>query len=683
MPTSNNPLGKAIKDFLAESEEIINQLSLELVKLSDCADRGDYDPDVVNSIFRSAHSLKGLAGMFGFTGIAELAHNLENLLDLLRLGKIPLEASAVTILFDSLELLGALVRTVGEDHHAEIDISPAVQRINDLIAASKKPVEASPLDQLGLTDKVLKSLTEYEEHRLVENVRKSRNIYSLVVNYSLETFDRELGDLLDALKSGGEVISTLPSAEGNGANSISFEILFGSDKDEATLVAMLDRAELIIRPLGAPARKFVPAVKEVQDVEMLPDVPAALLTAVEEQGFSAKSLSRTTRVDIGKLDELMNIVGELVLSQSVVADLAVRLRSQGFSDLGIELGKAAKGFERKLNELQKGVMEIRMTPVGQLFDKMTSIVRKISREQGKLVELKIFGADTELDKMIIEDISDPLMHIIRNSIDHGIETPEVRQSQGKDVKGVIKLSSRQKGDHVVIEVEDDGKGIDLDRIKQRALQTGHIRSTEGFSDREVMELLFLPGFSTMDQVSEISGRGVGMDVVRNNIAALSGVVEIESVKDRGTRVVITLPITLAIIKVLLISVDGRTYAIPITSVQETLSLENGNILTVEGKEVMQLRETTLPLLRLSNFFGTGYAASPLDEYYVIVVRVGEKRFGMVADDLIGQQDIVIKPLGETFKDIKGFSGAADLSDQSTILILDVAGIINEVARSTS
>jgi two-component system chemotaxis sensor kinase CheA len=678
---SNNPLGKAIKDFLAESEEIINQLSLELVKLSDCADRGDYDPDVVNSIFRSAHSLKGLAGMFGFTGIADLAHNLENLLDLLRLGKIPLEESAVTILFDSLELLGALVRTVGGEQGGEIDISPAVKRINDLIAGAQKPAEVSPLEQLGLPDKVLRSLTEYEEHRLLENVRKCRNIFSIVVTYSLDTFDRELGELLDALKAGGEVISTLPSAEGNGENSISFEILFGSEKDDATLAAMLDREEIIIRPLGNPVQKQVPAVKEAQEVETTLDVPVALLSAVEEQGFSAKSLSRTTRVDIGKLDELMNIVGELVLSQSVVADLAVRLRSQGFSGLAIELGKAAKGLERKLSELQKGVMEIRMTPVGQLFDKMTSIVRKVSREQGKLVELKIFGADTELDKMIIEDISDPLMHIIRNSIDHGIETPAERERQGKDEKGVIRLSSRQKGNHVVIEVEDDGKGIDPDRIKQRALQTGHIRSAEGISDKEVFELLFLPGFSTMDQVSEISGRGVGMDVVRNNIASLSGIVEIESEKGRGTRVVITLPITLAIIKVLLITVVGRTYAIPITSVQETLSLETGNILTVEGKEVMQLRDTTLPLLRLAKFFGTGEGAPVPDEYYVIVVRVGEKRIGMVVDGLIGQQDIVIKPLGETFKGIKGFSGAADLSDQRTILILDVAGIINEVARS--
>ncbi len=679
---SNNPLGRAIKDFLAESEEIINQLSLELVKLSDCADRGDYNPDVVNSIFRSAHSLKGLAGMFGFTGIADLAHSLENLLDLLRLGKIPLEDSAVTVLFDSLELLGALVRNVGKENASEIDISPAVERINNLFQVAEQAREVSPLEQLGLPDKVLRSLTEYEEHRLLENVKRGRNIYSVSVSYSLDTFDRELGDLLDLLKTAGEVISTLPSAEGNLDHSISFDILFGSERDIPAISAFLDREDTTVRCLGVSAQN-VPAVKTVQDVAPVEELPAVLLSAIEEQGFSAKSLSRTTRVDIGKLDELMNIVGELVLSQSAITDLSNRLRSQGFSSLAIELGKAAKGLERKLNELQKGVMDIRMTPVGQLFDRMTSIVRKVSREQGKLVELRISGADTELDKMIIEDISDPLMHIIRNSIDHGIESPEERVRQGKDEKGVISLSSKQKGNHVVIEVEDDGKGIDFDRVKQRALQTGHIRSIEGLSDKDVLELLFLPGFSTADQVSEISGRGVGMDVVRNNIAALSGIVEVESKYGRGTRVIITLPITLAIIKVLLITAAGRTYAIPITSVQETLSIESRYILTVEGKEVIHLRETTLPLLRLAKFFGTGEGADAPEECYVIVVGVGEKQVGIVVDDLLGQQDIVIKPLGDIFKGIKGFSGVADLSDQRTILILDIAGIVNEATRSAT
>jgi two-component system chemotaxis sensor kinase CheA len=683
MTENDNPSGKALKDFLAESEEIINQLSLELVSLGDCAERGECDPDVVNSIFRGAHSLKGLAGMLGLSEIAELAHNLESLLDLLRLGKIPITQSVVSVLFDSMELLGALVRAAGTEDSPAPGISSAVERINDCIAGAGKVSKVSPLEDLGLPDKVLNALTEYEEHRLLENIGKGRNIFTLSVSYSLATFDSELGELIDTLKKSGEVISTLPSAEANMENSISFMILFGSDMDISGFGAMKDNNEFAVSRLGSPSGKDLPAVRAPLPVEDTPGTLTGISSVLDEQVLTAKSLSRTMRVDIGKLDELMSIVGELILSHSNVADISLRLRQQGFSGIAVELGKAAKGLERKLNELQKGVMEIRMTPVGQLFEKMSRIVRKISREQGKKIELSIFGADTELDKMIIEDISDPLMHIIRNSIDHGIETPDERVRNGKDEKGIIRLASCQKGNHVVIEVRDDGRGIDVEKVKRKAVEAGHIRDGESISDKEALDLLFLPGLSTADRVSEISGRGVGMDVVRNNIQALSGMVDIESEKGFGTCVTITLPITLAIIKALLITAAGRSYAVPITSVQETLFLECGQILTVERKEVMQFRDMTLPLLRLSRFFGTGGSGPAPDCYYVIVVGLAEKRVGIVVDDLLGQQDIVIKPLGETLRGIKGVSGAADLGDQRTILVLDVGGIISEATRSSA
>jgi two-component system chemotaxis sensor kinase CheA len=326
-------------------------------------------------------------------------------------------------------------------------------------------------------------------------------------------------------------------------------------------------------------------------------------------------------------------------------------------------------------------MEIRMIPVGQLYEKMSRIVRKISREQGKKVELKFFGADTELDKLIVEDISDPMMHIIRNAIDHGIESPEKRVSLGKEDKGTIRISSYQKGNHVVIEVEDDGNGIDLEKIKLKALQKGLISDAASLTDRDAIDLIFLPGFSTTDKVSEVSGRGVGMDVVRNNIAAVSGMVDIETRKGEGSRFIITLPITLAIIKALIITSAGRTYALPITSVMESLLITDADIKTIERKEVIQLRENTLPLLRLESFFETARTTERPQEFYVVVVGVAEKRMGVVVDDLLGQQDIVIKSLGESFKRFRGISGAADLGDQRTILVLDVGGMINETIRS--
>jgi two-component system chemotaxis sensor kinase CheA len=359
------------------------------------------------------------------------------------------------------------------------------------------------------------------------------------------------------------------------------------------------------------------------------------------------------------------------------------MREQGFSSLAVELGKTAKGMERKLNELQKRVMEVRMVPVGQLFEKMSRIVRKIARSQDKKIDLKLSGTDTELDKMIVEDIADPLMHIIRNAIDHGIESPGERAAAGKDPRGVIRLSSFQKGNHVVIEVGDDGRGIDRERVLQKALELGLLESGQGLSPKEILELVFLPGFSTADEVSDVSGRGVGMDVVKNNIAAVSGTVEIESRYGEGSRVTITLPITLAIIKALLIETSGRSYAIPITSVRETIALENVEIRTVERKEVLQLRESTLPLLRLEKFFELSGGSSPSDSAFAVVVGEGEKRIGILVNDLLGQRDIVIKSLGETFKGVRGIAGAADLGDQRTILILDVSGIITEAVRGGS
>ena len=665
-------MGKAVKDFLAEAEEILDQLSLDLVALSDCADGGECNPDLVNSVFRAAHSLKGLAGMFGFSEIAELGHHLENLLDALRLGRVELDQGVVSALFAATELLGTLVRNAGLPEGEPADFSGVMCSINSCLSREPNKGQGSPLTRLNLPERVLSSMTEYEEHRLLENVKKGRRIYSIHVSLLLSSFDSELMELTEQLKQVGEVISTLPSASGGLEAGIDFEILFGSELGTAELSALVEREQLSVARLGAEETLVAPLPED----DHHPQLPT-------EGSVTAKSMSRTVRVDIGKLDMLMNIVGELVLSHSMISEVAARMRRDGYLVPAQELGKAAKGLEKKLSELQKGVMEIRMIPVGQLFEKMSRIVRKISREQGKKVELRLFGADTELDKLIIEDISDPVMHIVRNAIDHGIETPERRVALGKDEKGTITLSSFQKGNHVVIQVDDDGGGIDVERVKQKARELGVLGFGEDVGEREALEFIFLPGFSTSLEVSEISGRGVGMDVVRTNIAALSGMVDLENRPGEGTRVTITLPITLAIIKALIISTAGRTYALPITSVLESILVEKGEIRTIERKEVIQLREATLPLLRLSEFFRLSGAGESAESFYVVVVGIAEKRLGLVVDELIGQQDIVIKSIGETFAGFKGISGAADLGDQRTILVLDVGSVIGEATRGSS
>ncbi len=687
-------LGKAVSDFLAEAEEIIDQLGGDLVELADCADTGDCNPDLLNSIFRGAHSLRGLAGMFGFSQIQELAHTMENLLDSLRLGKVPLTDAVISVLSDSSELLGSMVRSASGGSMDATGLSEIVTRITACVSTPKAVDGPSPLASLGLSEAVLTALTEYEEHRLLENLKKGRNIYSVMASFDLTTFDQDLGSLTETLKNCGEVISTLPSVGSNIELSIDFELLFGSDLEfdqvrelvAATTVAVRQLGSGVAPPLSSQAvEPLTPTIlASLSDatpaVISVPSSPPPAAPGGGGDAATAKSMSRTVRVDIGKLDDLMNIVGELVLCHSSISVISERMHRDGLTPLIQELTKAAKGLERKLTELQKGVMEIRMIPVGQLYEKMGRIVRKVAREQGKKVDLKLYGADTELDKLIIEDIADPVMHIIRNAIDHGIEPPEERRRVGKEDAGTIRLSSFQKGNHVVIEVEDDGRGIDTGKVRRKAVEKGLIGSADDLSDHEAIELIFLPGFSTSDTVSEISGRGVGMDVVKNNIAAVSGIVDIESVFGKGSRITITLPITLAIIKALIISSVGRTYALPITSVLETIMINREDILTVERKEVIQLREMTLPLLRLGDFFHLPATDRPSDDMYIVVVGSAEKRLGIVVHDLLGQQDIVIKSLGTILDCVKGISGAADLGDQRTILVLDVAGIINEATR---
>jgi len=692
---------KAIRDFLAEAEEIVEQLAVELADLFDMSASGELNPDLLNSIFRGAHSLKGLAGMFGFSEVAELAHTMENLLDMLRLGKCKINQQVIVVLIESQELLTKLVGTLATGGSAGMaeEIAACVARIDVCLSPVEKAAGSSPLDSLGLSAQVLSSLTEYEEYRLTENISKGRTIFNVHASFDLSTFDQDLSQITDLLKSCGEVVSTLPSVGANMETHIDFDMILGSEWDLGDVKDLLEQSGVSVTQLGRAATIKLPtptvpvaasaadlqtvsAPKRVElevPVQNIPTIP----TTSEDVVQSAKSMSRTVRVDIGKLDELMNIVGELVLSNSTIADISVKMRTEGFSRISIELGKAAKALERKLTELQKGVIEIRMIPVGQLYEKMSRIVRKISREQSKKVELKFFGAETELDKLIVEDISDPMMHIIRNAIDHGIESCEVRARRGKSESGTIRISAFQKGNHVVIEVEDDGNGIDIEKVKGIALRKGLVSDVSTMRDRDVLEFIFLPGFSTSDAVNEVSGRGVGMDVVKNNITALSGMVDVETRLGEGSRFIITLPITLAIIKALIISCSGRMYALPITSVLESLILNDSEIMTIERKEVIQVRETTLPLLRLETFFDIRRAAERPEEYYVVVVGIAEKRLGIVVDDLLCQQDIVIKPLGDSFRQSHGIAGAADLGDQRTILVLDVGGIINETIRSGS
>jgi two-component system chemotaxis sensor kinase CheA len=418
-----------------------------------------------------------------------------------------------------------------------------------------------------------------------------------------------------------------------------------------------------------------------------------------ENAASLRSVSQTVRVDIRKLDALMNIVGELALARAGINGILDRLKSDpSQSELAQALHRESRALERKMAELQAGILEVRMVPLGQIFDKLSRVVRKISREAQKEIRFLISGADTELDKLIVEELSDPLMHIIRNSIDHGIEPPAERQAAGKPETGTIAITAYHRGNHVVIDVEDDGHGIDTDGILRAALAR-RVISPEAAGEldrREVYNLIFLPGVSTKEKADEISGRGVGMDVVKTNIARLSGIIDLSSEPGQGTRLSITLPITLAIIPALIIRAAGRTYAIPLNSVLESVLIDPKELKTIERREVYSLRGQTLPLLRLEEVFQlpplpaaapamTPPTASPAlvasapapGRQYIVVVGLAQHRLGLVADELTGQQDIVIKSLGRALSQIPGIAGATELGGQQTVLVLDIAALVEE------
>jgi len=676
---------RAIKDFLAEAEEIIENLNLDLVRLGDQIESGDVDPDTINSIFRGAHSLKGISGMFGFADISDLSHHMESLLDQLRLGKLEYSARLVEVLFSALETLTVLVNGKSEDEDFTIDLQPVLNSIDQLLKGDTADSD-KPLDRLGLDPALLSVLTEYEEHRLLDNIAKRRTLLKIVAAFSLTSFDQDLADLTDNLKQQGEVISTLPSP-GDAFDKIAFQLLYGTKLTLDELSSCLDLADVEIEQIGAAAPDTPkPRESQISPAELLEELAETDPMMIEAEAAGAddaasmRSISRTVRVDIEKLDNLMNIVGELVLSKGAINRLVDDIKQHVPTTLAGDMHKATRVLERRLDDLQAGVMEVRMVPVSQLFEKMTRIVRRVANEHGKKVALDIRGADTELDKLIVEDLTDPLMHIIRNAIDHGIETPAERLAQGKPEKATICLWASQKGNHVVIEVRDDGHGINTGQVLKKAVAKGLVSADAELSKDEIFDLLFIPGFSTRDQVSDLSGRGVGMDVVKNNISALSGMIEIESESGLGTSMIITLPITLAIIKALIVKASGKTYAIPINSVLETLMVDPQAIETIEKREVMELRKSTLPLMRLGDVFELSRTEESNGQCFAAVVGMADKRLGIVVDELLGQQDVVIKSLGKTLAFVRGIAGAADLGSQKTILVLDVGGLMNEALR---
>lgn len=669
-----------LSEFAAEANETLERLGRDLLTLD--GRRGhEPDPELLNGIFRSAHSLKGLAGLFGVERVATLAHHAEDVLDALRLGKARLSDALLDALLECVEVLNALVRDallgIAEGDPTGLAARRLGDRLTSLAIGPAEPAR-DVLDEVGISSTIRAVLTEYEEHRLRDSLRRGRGLWNVRVVFSLDDFDTRLAELNGALRKGGELISTLPSSVPVSAGRIGFELLV-SGLDAPVLDPAWEASVSVV----VAARTPLPPVQELS-VMASRGSGDSLLTPLPlgADPVSLRALTQTVRVDIARLDGLMNTVGELLVVRNAFTRLADAARQPGVPRaLAQSIERQARSLERKLEELQKGLLEVRMVPLRQVFDKLARLMRRLVKESGKSVSFEVLGADVELDKLIVDELSDPLMHLLRNALDHGVELPEARLAAGKPKLAKIGLRADQQGNHVRIEVSDDGEGMDERRIQLVAVSRGVVSAAQAQSmeRRELLNLVFLPGFSTRDDVSELSGRGVGLDVVKTNLARLSGLIDIDSRRGEGTRFLLTLPLTLAIIRALMVRAGSELYAVPLNTVLEIVSVRPSELRSIERREVVEVRGQMLPFVRLAHVFEL--EAKPVDRHFVVVVGLAQQRIGLGVDGLEGQQDIVSKPLSGRLRSLAGIAGAAELGDRRAVLVLDVAALIDEVARA--
>jgi two-component system chemotaxis sensor kinase CheA len=683
MVDGKHELGR--EEFLTEAQELVERMSRDLLLLDQAQRGGDSQPEVLNDLFRGVHTLKGLSGMFGFQPLARLAHILEDLLEQLRMGRVEVGTAALDVLFQGVEGFQRLL--ADDDPGSGFDLDAFAERVRG--ASSQGTARPDVLAEYDFDPVILSVLTEYEEHRLRAQLERGHTVYRFRLRLPLDVLDTTFEELKKRIAGVAEVISYLPSLDSQGDDALDVELLLASAAPEAQLRAALNRPDgtLIAMRKRAPGKRSTslrptpsaPPQDGPDPAPAPPPEPEARVRAAAQQ-LSLRSLTNVVRVEIRKLDHLMNMVGELGTVRSAFGRLLERMRTLPHAqDLVLEAQRVARSLDRRLGEVQDAVLDVRMVPLSQVFDKLGVVVRQLAREQDKQVQLQVRGAETEVDKLIAEDIADPLVHLVRNAVDHGIEPPEQRVARGKPAMALLSISAFQRGNQVVIEVRDDGRGIDTARVRQAAIDRGVMteQQTSELSRQELLHLIFLPGFSTRAQASDISGRGVGMDVVKTNVQRLGGAVEVESVDGQGTTLTITLPITLAIIGALLFSSRGRTLSIPLAAVQEVVRLERDSVRTIEGREVLDLRGGTLPLCRLGPLFYAGTPDAEHADEHVIVLFMGNRRLGVIVDRLLGQEDIVIKPLGASLSSVRGIAGATDIGERQLVLVVDPAALLDE------
>ncbi len=645
--------------FFEESREGLDAMEAGLLALED----GQQDPEIINSVFRAAHSIKGGAGTFGFDTIAGVTHVLETLLDELRAGKRALESAAVDAMLASVDVLRALLREAEHGQAADPAAVAAVKaRLEAVLSgqaaapAAAKPAEtaAEPEGwQIGFVPAPSLFMSGNDPLRII---RELETLGPLQVDARMERLPGfEQMDPLEAYIA-WDLGLTGPVPR---------------SKIEDTFAWVVDDCELDIQPILAPPSLATSAPTPVQEVAA--EVVAARPAAGAQPAAGGQEAESSIRVSVDKVDALINLVGELVITQAMLKQVSGGLDPAHAERMlaGLDL------LERNTRDLQEAVIGVRMLPVDAVFRRFPRLVRDLSSRLGKQVRLRTIGEGTELDKGLIEKIADPLVHLVRNSIDHGLEMPDVRKQAGKDEMGTITLAASHQGGHIVIEVSDDGRGLNRDKILAKAAERG-LAVPDNPTDSQVWDLIFQPGFSTADAVTDLSGRGVGMDVVRRNIQALGGEVQLESQTGAGTRVLIRLPLTLAILDGMTVSVAGETLILPLAYVLEALQPKAADIRTMAGEgRVLRVRGEYLPILSLHDYYGYGgNNANP--EPLVVVVEGDGQKIALEVDELLGQQQVVVKNIENNYRRISGVSGATILGDGRVALIVDVGGLVRSL-----
>ena len=663
--------------FCLEAEEMTGYLDADLLSI----EQGAETDAVIQRLFRSAHTLKGSAGAIGHHRMADLTHSMETVLELLRQKQLTVSPELVDLLLQGVDMLRALTDEVSTGAHSGADPADLVDSLKSFVASQdgvsrgSAPDDETASDEPALFDMLSREVMESTTGNIVQ-------VRADIDPDSISSAARALQVLL-ALEECGTVLQSNPDRTTieSGADIQCIEVLATTSDDADTVRERLSRVgELTRINVSEMVSEEENSTPSQSEAEPTPAGGKPLAQTARVKTFAAK----TVRTSVERLDKLMNLVGELVTDRNRLLQThnALSMQFEGEDFLG-DLAQAISHLANITDELQDEVMRARMLPLENVFQKFPRMVRDLAREAGKEITLQIEGQETELDRSVIEEIADPLLHLIRNAVDHGTEMPAERRAAGKPENAVVRLAGRSEGNHIIITVADEGRGIDAARLRAKAVERGFMseEAAQRLSDSEAIDLIFLPGLSTAKQVTDVSGRGVGMDVVRTNIERLHGSVNVKSEPGKGTVFELSLPLTLAIMPVLLVELLSEVYCIPLTAVTEVVEIDTSAIHHVDRGEIVVWRGRQLPLIRLSRFYDlNGRGSSQSATNSVVAVRHGEEHVGLVVDGLQGQQEIVIKNLGTLIGQIPGISGGTILGDGSVALIVDVPGLVKHASR---